>query len=287
MGCDFHLVSFLVYHLSSSINPSLPCWSVVAALSDLLWNPSLKFTRQISSRNLKTLHNGVKMPQSPSCLVGETRVQQLNNSRKVTEHVSPESSLDEKLGHVTLNLFAVSRLQLDLVEVDAYACTVKTFVGRKQCLIILLCFCFPFYFFFKIMSWASPTCVFILKSWLMLSVRAHNQRKGAPQCPHFLQNCYFPSVFFQVNIFYWGSHSCLNKEIKKKILGTWTLPSYWGFSSFYFSGLCVVFRALKGTALRALRNQRPMSTTYSKENDYTNFSKFPLWLGVCSWEESS
>lgn len=51
---------------------------------------------------------------------------------------SPESSLDEKLGHVTLNLFAVSGLQLDLVEVNAYARTVETFRGRKQCLIILL-----------------------------------------------------------------------------------------------------------------------------------------------------
>ena len=117
--------------------------------------------RQISSRDLKTLHNGGKMSRSPSCLVGETKVQRLNNLRKVTELVSPESSLDEKLGHVILNLFAISGLQLDLVEVDAYARPVKTFVGKKQCLIILLCFCFPFYFFFKVMGWASATCVFI------------------------------------------------------------------------------------------------------------------------------
>lgn len=31
-----------------------------------------------------------------------------------------------------------------MVEVDADACTVKTFIGSSQCLIILLCFCFPF-----------------------------------------------------------------------------------------------------------------------------------------------
>lgn len=101
------------------------------------------------------------MSRSPSSLVGETKVQRLNNSRKVRERVSPESSLDMKLGRGTLNLFAVSGLQLDLVEVSAHAHMVKTFVGKKQCLIILLCFCFPFYFLFKVMGWASPTCIFI------------------------------------------------------------------------------------------------------------------------------
>lgn len=62
----------------------------------------------------------------------------------LTEHVSAESSLDEKLGHTTLNLFAVSGLQLDLVEVNAYVCTVKTSVGRKQhhSALLLLSFCF-------------------------------------------------------------------------------------------------------------------------------------------------
>jgi len=69
--------------------------------------------------------------------------EQLNNADKLTEHVSPESSLDEKLGHTTLNLFAISGLQLDFVDLKAYACTVKTLVASRQFLIILLCFCFP------------------------------------------------------------------------------------------------------------------------------------------------
>lgn len=91
---------------------------------------------------------------------------------RVTVRVSPRSSLDEKVGHGTLNLFAVSRLQLDLLEVNACACTVATFLRRKQHLIIWLWFPFLFYFFFKTMGWASPVCIFMYKSWLALSLRS-------------------------------------------------------------------------------------------------------------------
>lgn len=162
VGCDFPLVSFLVCYPSPPVNVFLPRWSADSMLlSDLLWSPWLKFTWHISSRDLKTPHSGGKASPSPSCGVQEIKVQWLNNSQRVTGHVSPRSSLDEKLGHGTLNLFAVSRLQLDLVEVNACACAVTTFLRRKQHLIILLWFPFPFYSFFKIMGWASPVCIFM------------------------------------------------------------------------------------------------------------------------------
>lgn len=69
LGCDFHLVSFLLYHLFSSVNPSFLHRPAAACLSDLLWNPSLEFTEHISSRDLKTLHSGGKMSWSPLCLI--------------------------------------------------------------------------------------------------------------------------------------------------------------------------------------------------------------------------
>lgn len=104
----------------------------------------------------------------------------------LTEHVSAESSLDEKLGHTTLNLFAVSGLQLDLVEVNAYVCTIKTFVGRRQCLIILHCLCFPFVSFLK--KQTDPTLpVFSFKSpGLHYLSEPRDQSEGGPQCPNFL-----------------------------------------------------------------------------------------------------
>lgn len=55
--------------------------------------------------------------------------------------MSPEGSLDEKLGHVTLNLFAISTLQLDLVEVNAY---VKLLWEGSS--VSSFCFAFAFHF---------------------------------------------------------------------------------------------------------------------------------------------
>lgn len=159
VGCDFPLVHFWCATSLPQLTFSFHTVQLYQ-LSDSLWSPWLKFTWHISSRDLKTPHNGGKASLSPSCGVQEIKVQQLNNSQRVIGHVSPGSSLDEKLGHGTLNLFAVSRLQLDLVEVNC-ACAVTIFLRRKQHLIILLWFPFPFYSFFKIMGWASPICIFM------------------------------------------------------------------------------------------------------------------------------
>lgn len=70
--------------------------------------------------------------------------EQLNNAGKLNRACKRRKQSDEKLGHTTLNLFAVSGLQLDLVEVNAYVCTMKTSVGRKQhhSALLLLSFCF-------------------------------------------------------------------------------------------------------------------------------------------------
>ncbi|NWY42860.1 SOX5 factor, partial [Sylvia atricapilla] len=94
--------------------------------------PRLKFTWHISSRDLKTPHSGGEASLSPSCGVEEIKVQWLNNSQRVTGHVSPRSSLDEKLGRGTLNLFAVSRLQLDLDKTTLETLTQQLAVKQSE-----------------------------------------------------------------------------------------------------------------------------------------------------------
>lgn len=184
-------------------------------LSESLGSPWLKFPWHISFRDLRTPHSGGKASLSPSCGVQEIKVQWLNSSQRVTGHVSPRSSLDEKLGHGTLNLFAVSRLQLDLLEVSASALT--TFLRRKQHLSILLSFLFLFIPSLK--YWAGPVlCAFSCESPDLLCLSESITREK--QDLSVLWNCCFPSVCFQAKWYtLWMKsffHSFSNKELIKE-----------------------------------------------------------------------